>query len=206
MAFVSRHPTVVVLFRGFLLMIGFSLIAEGFGYHLPKGYLYAAIGFSILIEAADQIGRRNRDRPVTSGDLRNRTTDAVLRLLEEDQAKSNSAERQVVLAKQTAERQLFAAQEKDMMAGVLTLAERPVVSIMTPRTDIDWVYLEDHDATLTAKILELCHSPSTAEGKPTTGRRKSLPPFGGRELMPGGGARIGTRAPRIAGVCQGALA
>ena len=43
MAFVSKHPTVVILCLGFLLMIGFSLIVEGFGYHLPKGYLYAAI-------------------------------------------------------------------------------------------------------------------------------------------------------------------
>ena len=67
MAFVSKHPTVVILCLGFLLMIGFSLIVEGFGYHLPKGYLYAAIGFSILIEAANQIGRRNRER---AGNLR----------------------------------------------------------------------------------------------------------------------------------------
>ena len=48
--FVDKHPTVVMLCLGFLLMIGFSLIAEGFHYHIPKGYLYAAIGFSILIE------------------------------------------------------------------------------------------------------------------------------------------------------------
>src|SRR5690606_29208569 len=48
--FVNAHPTVVVLCLGFLLMIGFSLIAEGFGLHIPKGYLYAAIGFSVLIE------------------------------------------------------------------------------------------------------------------------------------------------------------
>ncbi|MBR9859078.1 MAG: TerC family protein, partial [Gammaproteobacteria bacterium] len=48
--FVNAHPTVVVLCLSFLLMIGFSLVAEGFGFHIPKGYLYAAIGFSILIE------------------------------------------------------------------------------------------------------------------------------------------------------------
>src|SRR5690606_5426464 len=45
--FVSAHPTVVVLCLSFLLMIGLSLMAEGLGLHLPKGYLYAAIGFSI---------------------------------------------------------------------------------------------------------------------------------------------------------------
>ncbi len=44
-AFVSKHPTVVILCLGFL--IGFSLIVEGLGFHIPKGYLYAAIGFSV---------------------------------------------------------------------------------------------------------------------------------------------------------------
>ncbi len=46
--FVDKHPTVVMLCLGFLLMIGFSLIAEAFHFHIPKGYLYAAIGFSIF--------------------------------------------------------------------------------------------------------------------------------------------------------------
>ena len=40
-------------------MIGLSLVAEGFGFHIPKGYLYAAIGFSIIIEVFNQIARRN---------------------------------------------------------------------------------------------------------------------------------------------------
>lgn len=48
--FVNQHPTVVVLCLSFLLMIGLSPVAEGFGFHIPKGYLYAAIGFSIIIE------------------------------------------------------------------------------------------------------------------------------------------------------------
>ena len=47
--FVDRHPTVIILCLGFLLMIGLSLILEGLGYHIPKGYLYAAIGFSIVV-------------------------------------------------------------------------------------------------------------------------------------------------------------
>ncbi|PVE20143.1 hypothetical protein DC522_34155, partial [Microvirga sp. KLBC 81] len=81
MAFVSRHPTVVILCLGFLLMIGFSLVVEGFGFHIPKGYLYAAIGFSVLIEAANQLGRRNREKVISTGDLRERTSEAVLRLL-----------------------------------------------------------------------------------------------------------------------------
>lgn len=49
MDFVNKHPTVVILCLGFLMMIGFSLIVEGFGFHIPKGYLYAAIGFSVVV-------------------------------------------------------------------------------------------------------------------------------------------------------------
>jgi len=58
-AFVGRHPTVVILCLGFLLMIGFALVAEGFGFKVPKGYLYAAIGFAVTIETLNQLARRN---------------------------------------------------------------------------------------------------------------------------------------------------
>src|SRR5690606_40786036 len=57
--FVNAHPTVVVLCLGFLLTIGFSLVAEGFGFAIPKGYLYAAFGCSRLIESFNQPARRN---------------------------------------------------------------------------------------------------------------------------------------------------
>src|SRR3546814_7380438 len=57
--FVNAHPSVVILCLGFLLMIGFALVAEGFGFKVPKGYLYAAIGFSVAIESLNQIARRN---------------------------------------------------------------------------------------------------------------------------------------------------
>jgi predicted tellurium resistance membrane protein TerC len=48
--FVDRHPTVKVLALSFLLLIGFSLVAEGFGQHIPKGYIYFAMGFSVFVE------------------------------------------------------------------------------------------------------------------------------------------------------------
>ena len=47
--FIHKHPTTKMLALSFLLMIGFSLVAEGFGFHIPKGYLYAAIGFVLAI-------------------------------------------------------------------------------------------------------------------------------------------------------------
>jgi predicted tellurium resistance membrane protein TerC len=49
--FVNSHPTVKMLALSFLLLIGFSLLAEGFDQHIPKGYLYFAMGFSIMVEA-----------------------------------------------------------------------------------------------------------------------------------------------------------
>ena len=49
-AFVNRHPTVKVLALSFLLLIGLSLVADGFGLHIPKGYIYFAMGFSIFVE------------------------------------------------------------------------------------------------------------------------------------------------------------
>ncbi|WP_420963154.1 TerC family protein [Brucella sp. IR073] len=159
MNFVSRHPTVVILCLGFLMMIGFSLVVEGFGFHIPKGYLYAAIGFSVLIEAFNQIARRNKERLVTTGDLRERTADAVLRLLGGRRSgEMGLGETADAIAERAEENQLFAPQEKEMIQGVLTLAERPAVSIMTPRTEIEWLDINEDPEKLKAKILDLGHS------------------------------------------------
>ncbi len=49
-AFVDRHPTVKMLALSFLLLIGFSLVAEGLGQHIPKGYIYFAMAFSVVVE------------------------------------------------------------------------------------------------------------------------------------------------------------
>jgi predicted tellurium resistance membrane protein TerC len=58
--FINANPTVVMLALGFLLMIGMALIAEGFGAHVPKGYIYAAMAFSALIEGLNMMSRRAR--------------------------------------------------------------------------------------------------------------------------------------------------
>ncbi len=57
-AFIERHPTVKMLALSFLLLIGMTLIADGTGFHVPKGYIYAAIGFSVLVEALNQFAAR----------------------------------------------------------------------------------------------------------------------------------------------------
>lgn len=157
MAFVSKHPTVVILCLGFLLMIGFSLVVEGFGFHIPKGYLYAAIGFSVLIEAANQLGRHNREKMITTGDLRERTSEAVLRLLGGrvgDQPLSEIAD---VIAEQARQGDLFKPEEKKMIRGVLGLGERPVSSIMSPRNELEWLNLNEDAETLRTSIRRLTH-------------------------------------------------
>jgi predicted tellurium resistance membrane protein TerC len=55
--FINRNPTVVMLALSFLLMIGLVLIADGFGVHVPKGYIYAAMAFSALVETLNIVAR-----------------------------------------------------------------------------------------------------------------------------------------------------
>ncbi|TAK08645.1 MAG: TerC family protein [Rhizorhabdus sp.] len=60
--FIEKNPTVVMLALAFLFMIGMTLIAEGFGAHVPKGYIYAAMAFSAAVEALNIISRRRRKK------------------------------------------------------------------------------------------------------------------------------------------------
>jgi predicted tellurium resistance membrane protein TerC len=60
--FIHKNPTVVMLALGFLLMIGMVLIAEGFGVHVPKGYIYAAMAFSALVESLNMLSRNAQRR------------------------------------------------------------------------------------------------------------------------------------------------
>ena len=60
--FINRNPSVVMLALGFLLMIGMVLIAEGFGAHVPKGYIYVAMGFSAGVETLNIWSRGAREK------------------------------------------------------------------------------------------------------------------------------------------------
>ncbi len=62
--FVERHPTVKVLALSFLIMIGLVLVADGFGQHIPKGYIYAAMAFSVFVEMINLWIRRRTERAV----------------------------------------------------------------------------------------------------------------------------------------------
>ncbi len=63
--FIARNPTVVMLALGFLLMIGSVLIADGFGVHVPKGYIYAAMAFSAFVEMLNIASRKRRSAAKT---------------------------------------------------------------------------------------------------------------------------------------------
>jgi predicted tellurium resistance membrane protein TerC len=65
--FLNNNPTVVMLALGFLLLIGTTLIAEGFGAHLPKGYIYAAMAFSVAVEVLNMLARRARQKRGATG-------------------------------------------------------------------------------------------------------------------------------------------
>jgi len=65
--FIAANPTVVMLALGFLIMIGMTLIAEGFGAHVPKGYIYTAMAFSAGVEGLNLLSRRRRTKRPTTG-------------------------------------------------------------------------------------------------------------------------------------------
>ncbi len=141
--FVNAHPTVIMLCLGFLMMIGFSLTAEGLGFHIPKGYLYAAIGFSILIEVFNQLARARRKRSLQQHrPLRERTAHAVLRLLGGRRVEVDEVGEEIAdLVEGGGEQVLFDRRERVMISGVLNLAERPIRTVMTARAEVDVIDL-----------------------------------------------------------------
>lgn len=155
-AFVNAHPTVVVLCLSFLLMIGLSLTSEGLGFKIPKGYLYAAIGFSILIEFFNQVARRSLLKNEARLPLRDRTAEAVLRML--GGKPSPDASQAVPEDASNAGQPAFGAEERSMVSGVLTLGGRSIRSIMTPRTEISWIDLDDDPATIQRYLRDTPHS------------------------------------------------
>ncbi|MCI0472423.1 MAG: TerC family protein [Ignavibacteria bacterium] len=62
--FVERHPTVKILALSFLILIGVSLIGEGFDQHIPKGYIYFSMAFSVFVEMLNQRMNKNTGKPV----------------------------------------------------------------------------------------------------------------------------------------------
>src|SRR4051812_22133942 len=113
-AFITARPSLIILCLGFLLMIGLVLVVDGLGVHVPKGYVYAAIGFAVLVEILNQLSTRYRNAPGTEAPPG--VAESLLRLLAG-----------VPLA------------EKQMVEEVLTFDRRPVSDVMTPRGEVTWL-------------------------------------------------------------------
>ena len=125
--FVDRHPTVIILCLGFLLMIGLSLILEGLGYHIPKGYLYAAIGFSIVVEAFNQLALRNRRNRITTRGLRESAARAVLELLGGTTIPGGETEMEMAaLGYSDCRDKVFRPEERAIVARVIRFGGRTV--------------------------------------------------------------------------------
>jgi CBS domain containing-hemolysin-like protein len=136
-------------------MIGFSLIADAFGVHVPKGYLYAAIGFSILIEFFNQVAQRNSEKALLRLPFRERTTMAIVSLMggSGPEIELTDAEGR---PEQKADR--FESEERNMVEGVLTLADRSIKTIMTPRSDIAWINVRRSFSEIMRGVHDAPHS------------------------------------------------
>ncbi|NIF25097.1 TerC family protein [Pantoea sp. Tr-811] len=158
--FVNAHPTVIMLCLGFLMMIGFNLTAEGLGMHIPKGYLYAAIGFSIIVELLNQLARARRKRSLQQHKpLRERTAHAVLRLLGGRRVEADEVGEEIAdLVEGGEEQVLFDRRERVMISGVLNLAERPIRTVMTARAEVDVIDLAQPAQAITEALANSAYS------------------------------------------------
>jgi predicted tellurium resistance membrane protein TerC len=135
-AFISKRPSLIILCLGFLLMVGLVLVLDGFGLHVPKGYLYAAIGFSLMIEILNQLASRRK--PAKGMSARRQVADAVLRILGGVPLPAYAVPAGPV----------FEPAERQMVDGVLSLHDRPVSAVMTPRRDVAWLDINDPDVLM----------------------------------------------------------
>ncbi|MGQ0699855.1 MAG: TerC family protein [Panacagrimonas sp.] len=156
-SFVNAHPSLVILCLGFLLMVGMVLVVDGFGYHIPKGYLYGAIGFSVLIETFNQLALRNRRRAEGAIPARQRTAAAVLRLLGGVPITPAATVAQPGSVAASEAPPPFASVETQMVRDVLALSGRPVRTIMTPRSEIVWIDADDPLQLVLAEVRGSAH-------------------------------------------------
>jgi predicted tellurium resistance membrane protein TerC len=144
--FIVGRPTLVILCLGFLLMVGLVLVVDGLGIHVPKGYVYAAIGFSLLVEVLNQLAARGRRRALALLSPRQRVADSVLKLLGG-----------VPVTALEGAADAFQPAERRMVREVLRLGDRRVDSLMTPRAQVAWVDTTWETERLVAYVRENPH-------------------------------------------------
>lgn len=137
--FVERNPTIIVLCLGLLLMIGLSLILDGLSLPVPKGYLYAAIGFALFVELFNQLVVRSRRRNLNPRSLRESTARAVLGLLGGASTEGEAQLAVAALAADSTGEKVFDQEERQMVARIILLGGRNARSIMTPWRKAQWI-------------------------------------------------------------------
>ncbi|WP_343182363.1 TerC family protein [Buchnera aphidicola] len=163
--FINLHKTIVVLCLSFLLIIGINLVAESFGLYIPKGYIYFAIGFSILIELFNQIALHNVIKYESKKPMRQRVTEIIFRLIDKKYyKKTNKIEKNLQIHNNTLKQNIysykenFQDEEKYMINSVLTLSSRSIRSMMTPRRNISWINTKHNILQIKKKLLETPHN------------------------------------------------
>lgn len=137
-AFVERYPSIVVMCLGFMMMVGASLVMDGIGLPVPRGYLYAAVVFSLFVEAFRQLMVRRRRSPGAARDSRGALADAVSRLLSLGELNSGEAQLELAaLAADAGEAGVCAKKERELLARILRLGGLSVRAIMTPWRNAD---------------------------------------------------------------------
>ncbi|CAL4042799.1 UPF0053 inner membrane protein YoaE [Buchnera aphidicola (Phyllaphis fagi)] len=168
--FIHVHQTIVVLCLSFLLMIGLSLVSESLGLYIPKGYIYVSIGFSILIETFNQIALYNFIKNESRRPLRQRAAEIISQLMiKKKNNEYNNLSHQINITKQSSFHSTssnlksdidnhFKDEERYMINGVLTLGVRSIRSIMTPRSEISWINIDNNIDQIKIKLLDTPHS------------------------------------------------
>jgi CBS domain containing-hemolysin-like protein len=165
MTFVQSRASVVVLCWSSVWLVGMSLIIEAFGLGVPREYLYAAILFAMAVATLNALAPRSQTHEFGSGSMRERTAETVLRLLGHQAAPPEAEDSPRKEKKERKERRdspeqsdTFGVEERNMVSGVLTLADRTVRSIMTPRTDVSWINIDDDPDVIRQQIERAPHS------------------------------------------------
>lgn len=153
---VSAYPAVILLCFGFLLILGFSMVIRGFGVALPGGLLFLVLLFLVLVAWFLHVGYPRAAVAQSRLPIRERTVQAIARLL--GKSYNLSPVSGLTPSTDSTEDRSFEVEERNMVSGVLTLAERSVHSIMTPRTEISWVNLDDDPENIKMQLEEEPHS------------------------------------------------
>lgn len=151
--FINQHHTIIILCLGFLLMIGFSLIIEGLGIHIPKTYIYTAIGFSIFVELLNQLSISRQKKSLTvKRNLRAKIVSTINRLLggKEDKA-SKGIEPTIMVTKILPNK--FLVQERKLISKILNLSDIDIISIMNELDTATIIAISDDEEVIKKKLI-----------------------------------------------------